>query len=127
MGADEFVVPTVDPEPTTEPTVPPAAPQPAAAVQAQQSRPCRSRRSFLIRIRVPKGKRAKSAVVRVNGKRVRVIRGRRLRAPVRLTGLPKGRFTVRITVRLRNGKKLTGKRVYHTCVPRRPGDGPPPL
>jgi hypothetical protein len=130
MGADEFVAQDpVDPEPTPEPTTqpPPAVPQPAAAVQAQQSRPCRSRRSFRIRIRVPKGKRAKSAVVRVNGKRVRVVRGKRLRAPVRLTGLPKGRFVVRITVRLRNGKKLTGRRVYHTCIPRLPGDGPPPL
>ena len=32
---------------------------------------------------------------------------------------------VRITVRLTNGKKITGKRIYNTCIPKLPGDGPP--
>ena len=72
---------------------------------------------FRIRIRVPKGKKAVSAVVRVNGKKVKVVRGKRLRAAVRLRGLPKGRFSVRITVRLANGKRITGVRRYHTCIP----------
>ena len=80
---------------------------------------------FKIRIRVPKGKKARSATVRVNNKKVKVVRGKRLRAPVRLRGLPKGKFTVKITVRLTNGKKITGKRTYHTCIPKLPGDGPP--
>jgi hypothetical protein len=94
-------------------------------VQGVQQRRCVSRRAFRIRIRVPRGKKALSATVRVNGKRVRVVRGKRLRAPVRLRGLPKGTFKVRITIRLTNGKRVTGVRTYHTCVPRRPGDGPP--
>ena len=74
---------------------------------------------------MPKGKHARSAVVRVNNKKVTVVRGKRLRAPVRLRGLPKGKFTVKITVRLTNGKQITGKRTYHTCIPKLPGDGPP--
>ena len=82
-------------------------------------------RVFRIRIRVPRGKKARSAVVRVNNKKVKVVRGKRLRGPVRLRGLPKGKFTVKITVRLTNGKKITGKRTYHTCIPKLPGDGPP--
>ena len=75
-----------------------------------QQRSCASKRVFKIRIRVPKGKKALSAVVRVNNKKVKVVRGKRLKAAVRLRGLPKGRFTVKITVRLANGKKITGKR-----------------
>ena len=124
MGADEYK--PVTPEPTPEETVPPATqPAPQGAVQGQTQRSCKSKRVFRIRIRVPRGKKARSATVRVNNKKVKVVRGKRLRAPVRLRGLPKGRFTVRITVRLTNGKKITGKRVYNTCIPRLPGDGPP--
>ena len=124
MGADER--PGMTPEPTPEETVPPAAqPAPQGAVQGQTQRSCRSKRVFRIRIRVPRGKKARSAVVRVNNKKVKVVRGKRLRAPVRLRGLPKGRFTVKITVRLTNGKKITGKRIYNTCISKLPGDGPP--
>lgn len=124
MGADEYKPATVEPEPTPA-AEQPAQPAPQGAVQGQTQRSCVSRRVFSIRIRVPKGRKARSATVRVNNKKVRVVRGKRLRAPVRLRGLPKGRFTVRITVRLTNGKKVTGKRTYHTCIPRLPGDGPP--
>jgi hypothetical protein len=36
------------------------------------------------------------------------------------------RFSIRIRVpQLTNGKKITGKRTYHTCIPKLPGDGPP--
>jgi hypothetical protein len=86
-----------------------------------------SRRHFRIRLRVPRGKTAVSATVRVNGKRVKVVRGRRLRAPVILRGLPKGKITVKIAIRLKGGKTVTGTRRYNTCIPRLPGDGPPPV
>ena len=120
MGADER--PGVTPEPTPEETVPPAAqPAPQGAVQGQTQRSCKSKRVFRIRIRVPRGKKARSAVVRVNNKKVKVVRGKRLRAPVRLRGLPKGRFTVKITVRLTNGKKITGKRDLQHLHPEAPG------
>ena len=48
-----------------------------------------------------------------------MIRGRRLRAPVNLRGLPKGTFTVRIVATRTNGRRITGRRTYHTCVPKR--------
>ena len=124
MGADEYKAAAVKPPPpvVTQPTPPVPA---AGGVQGVQQRSCKSRRSFKIRIRVPKGKKALSAVVRVNNKKVKVVRGKRLKAAVRLKGLPKGKFTVKITVRLANGKKITGTRKYHTCIPKLPGDGPP--
>jgi parallel beta helix pectate lyase-like protein len=124
MGADEYKPATVQPPPPT--TAEPTPPAPAAGgVAGVQQRSCKSKRAFRIRIRVPKGKKALSAVVRVNGKKVKVVRGKRLRAPVRLRGLPKGQFKVRITIRLANGKRISGTRTYHTCIPKLPGDGPP--
>jgi hypothetical protein len=62
--------------------------------------------------------------VRVNGKRVETERNGRITATVRLTGLPKGRFTVDITARTRKGRTLTGQRKYRTCTPKRPGGVP---
>ncbi len=127
MGADEFKpAPVVEPEPEPEPGASPQPTPPAAGgVAGVQQKSCKSKRSFRIRLRIPKGKKAISATVRVNGKKVKVVRGKRLRAPVRLRGLPKGKVRVRITIRLANGRKISGVRTYHTCVPKLPGDGPP--
>ena len=104
---------------------PPTASQPAAAVLGAQRKSCVSRRNFSIRVRRPGGRKIRKAVVSVNGKRVKVVRGARLRSRVNLRGLPKGRFTVRIVVTTVDGKRFTGTRRYRTCVKRRPGDGPP--
>ena len=42
--------------------------------------------------------------------------GRRLKAQVTLTGLPKGTFTVRVEALTSAGKKLVDLRRYHTCT-----------
>jgi hypothetical protein len=81
-------------------------------------RRCTSRRSFRIRLRHPRGDPLRRAVVYVNRRRVRVLRGRRLRARVNLRGLPRGRYTIRIQARTRSGKRLTELRRYRTCTPR---------
>jgi hypothetical protein len=47
---------------------------------------------------------------------VRTVTGRRLTAPIDLKGLPKGRFTVRITAVATDGRKVTGTRRYRTCT-----------
>jgi hypothetical protein len=59
-----------------------------------------------------------TARVYVNGKRVKVVRGKRLRAPVTLTGLPQGRFKVRVVSTLRSGRTKVDVRTYRTCVKR---------
>lgn len=123
MGADELIVPA---PPTVTPPAPAAPPQAGAVLGATQ-RSCVSRREFRIRLRVPRGKTAISATVRVNGKQVKVVRGKRLRAPVILRGLPKGKITVKISIKLKGGKRVNGTRRYNTCVPRIIGDGPPPV
>src|SRR5438045_42522 len=73
---------------------PAALSAPAGSAQQQQQqarRSCVSRRSFRIRLRARKGDRLTSARVYVNGHRVAVLRGKRLRSRVDLRGLPKGR------------------------------------
>ncbi len=83
-------------------------------------RRCTSRRRFTIRLRNPRGDRLVRARVYVNGKRVRVLRGRRLRARVDLRGLRRGRSTVRIEGVGRSGRRYVETRRYRTCSgPRR--------
>jgi len=79
---------------------------------------CRSRRSFIIHLRAPRGETLKSATVLVDGHRVRVLRGRLLHARVNLTGLPRGTFRVQISLITRSGRHLHQTRTYHTCRPR---------
>jgi hypothetical protein len=50
---------------------------------------------------------------------VKVVRGSHLSSAVDLRGLPKGTIRVRITIRYREGKALTGVRTYHTCTSKR--------
>jgi len=86
---------------------------------------CVSRRRFSIRLRVPRDSTVTSAEVTVNGKRVAVRKGVRLRSVVNLTKLPKGRFRVDITMKLADGRAVKGTRTYRTCaVKQRAGRGP---
>jgi len=90
-------------------------------IKLPSTKKCRSRRAFRIRLVVPKGVIIATASVRVNGKRVKVVRRRRLTSFVNLRGLPKGRYTVKIVVVTEAGKILTSTRRYRTCAPRRRG------
>lgn len=124
----------VPPQPPVPAPVPPSspavtlAPAPAAsapsavtvasAVRFPSTRKCASRRSFSIRLRVPAGAAVTEASVFVNGKRVAVRRGVRLRSTVDLRTLPKGRFRVEVRLRLASGRTLKDSRRYRTCVPK---------
>ena len=144
IGADEYVaaalppVPVPVPEPAPGPTSGPApAPVPAPittpttpaaeskalkagdVVVLPSARACVSRRSFRIRLRAPKGVTLQRATVLVNGKRSRSVTGKALTAPVDLRGLPKGRFTVKVTVVTTTGRKVTATRAYRTCALKR--------
>jgi hypothetical protein len=82
-------------------------------------RSCRSRRTFSIRLREPKRGRLVEARVYVNGKRVRTVRGRRLRARINLRGLPRGSYRVRVVAITSTGKRVTRTRRYRTCMAKR--------
>jgi hypothetical protein len=84
----------------------------AAGAVAVTPRACTSRR--LLTIRLPRGLR--SATVKVNGKRVKVLRGRRLRARIDLRGLKRGQATVRVTGRTARGHTIRQTRRFRTCT-----------
>ena len=116
------------PPPAAAPPPPPVRPPPVALAKLPaltavatlpSTRRCVSRRRFRIRLRQPSGARIASATVELNRKRVATRRGTRITAPIDLRGLPKGRFTVKITIVLADGRKVTGSRRYRTCAPKR--------
>jgi len=92
-------------------------------VLGEQAKSCTSRRSFKIKLR-NRGQKVVKATVIVNGKRVQVLKGKRLTSRVNLRGLPKGRYSVRIKLELANGRTISGVRRYYTCRPGRKS-GPP--
>ncbi|MCU0257755.1 MAG: hypothetical protein MUF56_01855, partial [Solirubrobacteraceae bacterium] len=109
---------TTGPAPVQPGGLPPAF-GPNGVISVPSNKKCVSRRKFRIRIRKRKNLKYETAIVFVNKKRVRVVKGRRLTAPVDLRGLPKGRFTVQITVITTTGAIISGKRTYRTCAPKR--------
>jgi uncharacterized repeat protein (TIGR01451 family) len=126
LGAQSNEAALVVAEPQLLPTIPTPPPPPVVApptfaqvVVLPSTRRCVSRRRFRIRLREPQGVKIVDARVFVNGKRVKVVRGSRLRAPVDLRGLPKGRFKVEIRLRTADGKTIKGTRRYRTCTPKR--------
>ena len=109
------------------------APPPLAALKSAEiiklpsSKACVSRRSLRIRLVRPKTTALVSAVVLVNGKRVKTVKGTRITAPVDLKGLPKGRFTVKITATTADGRTVSGVRRYRTRSVKRKGSRKPSL
>ena len=109
------VVPTVTA--TATPAATPAAP--AAIATLPSTRRCVSRRKFTIRLRGPKGAQIVSAQVTLNGRKLKAITGKRLTAPVNLTGLPKGRVRVVVVLTAADGRRFRDDRRYRTCAPKR--------
>jgi hypothetical protein len=114
----------------------PAGEQPAAEQPQQQEQQqseeapakvqptCTSKRVFLVHLRRPRGLRIKHISVLVDGKRARVLRGKRIRAVVDLRGRGPGMAIVRIVVKgTRGGKKAAYRRTlaYRTCKPENGG------
>ncbi len=104
----------------------------AGVIGLPSNRKCVSRRKFRIRIRQPGGIQIQTALVFVNGKKVRVLKRKvfqrkRTVANVNLRGLPSGTFKVRIVVLTTAGNTLRGTRKYRTCTKRRKSKRPPKL
>jgi hypothetical protein len=106
--------------------------KPAGVIGLPSNKRCVSRRKFRIRIRQPGGIQIQTALVFVNGKKVRVLtrkvfQRKRKVAGVNLRGLPRGTFKVRIVVLTSEGKTLRGTRKYRTCTKKRKSKRPPRL
>ena len=79
-------------------------------------------------IRRYRGVKYRSARITFNGRVLASRKGNaRVAAPIVLKGLPRGTFTIRIRVTTSKGRVLKGKRVYHTCVAKRPNHPAPRL
>jgi hypothetical protein len=68
------------------------------------------------RLRQPRRGRLVSARIHGDGRRVRTVRGRRLRAPFQLVGLARGRVGVMIVARTSTGRTVVHTRRYRTCA-----------
>ena len=77
---------------------------------------CRTSRSLRIRLREPAGDALASVIVTVSGRRVRAQSGAGATAPIVLTGLPEGRYVVKIHATTVLGRIIAGKRQYRTCA-----------
>lgn len=124
--------PSASPAPSASPT---ASPTPVTTVQPTQtpddsdlageqgggSRRCSGRRFFPIKLR-RLGYTFVSAVIHVNGKRVKTVRYKsgRLGARIDLRRFPKRTIRVRIRATTSTGRVIKGKRVYHPCTKKRP-------
>jgi hypothetical protein len=118
------------PPPPTPPAAPTPTPTPASGVlpfQAASPKACTSKREFTIHIQNAKQLGLVSAVVEVDDKNAKTLRGKQLSTAIDLVGLPQGTFTVEIVGRRRDGRIVKGERVYHTCVSKLPGHSYLPL
>lgn len=102
----------------SDPTAPPVSGQ---AKQGGSMSQCASKREFGIRLRGFDSRRVRSAVVSLNGKELPVrketIDGRlRHTTRIDLRGLPRGTYSVTITVTTKSGRVLRGVRTYRTCA-----------
>jgi hypothetical protein len=74
-------------------------------------------RELTIQLRTLPHVRWIDATVEVNGARFKTVKRSQLTRPVKLTGLPSGRFVLSITARTSTGRSVTATRDYRTCVP----------
>ena len=74
-----------------------------------------SARRLVIRLRQRGRVRFRSAAIYVAGRRVTVVRGKRVTAPIVLRGLPRGTFTLKIVATTTRGKRVTTRRRVSVC------------
>ena len=123
-GFHSDYVPPAQPTPPAAPTPPakPATPKKPTVddvVALASTKRCLATRRLTLTVRrKPRVGTAKVASVKVAvGKRkAKTYTAKKLKAPVALTGLPKGRFQVKLTIRLSDGTTLTQTRAYKTCA-----------
>jgi hypothetical protein len=109
--------PTATPTPAPGPLAP--APMPRAIADFTTLPPasqCVRNRKLTVRLkRPPKGYTVKTVTVKLNTKRVATLKGKKLKKPLYLRKLPRGTFTLTVSITLTKGKGLTERRRYTAC------------
>ena len=93
----------------------PAGP-PVAARPRARAATCTERRPIVVRLPRRYRARLRRATVELNGRRLATIRRGRTRARVPVRGLPAGRVTLRLVIRLRGGRTVERSGSYRTCI-----------
>jgi hypothetical protein len=106
--------PAATPVPRSQP---PAAPKAIADFTTlPASSKCVPNRKLKVRLkRPPAGQVVKTVKLKVNGKQVAALKGKRLKQAFYIAKIPKGTFTLTVSIKLANGKTLTERRRYTRC------------
>ena len=116
VDADDDAAPAPAPTAGTGARATPKRPTlPAARFFALPSaRPCAAGRALRIALRQPKDAKVAYAVLRLNGKVVKTVRG--TRRPLTLVRVPKGKFTVSVAVTTTTGAVAAATHAYQACA-----------
>ncbi len=96
-----------------------ATPTPTSDVLGTKSSKAKtSSRRIKIHVKVPRGAKLSRVTVKVNGKKVKTLKGKAASANIELINLPcsTGATKIQISVTLANGKTVTATHSYHLCV-----------
>lgn len=104
---------------TSAATTPAATPAPQAQPPAPVTTECPDTRKFTFALHRARGQRVVKAVVFVNGKKTKTVKGRNLKT-VSVARLPQGVFTVRIVATQSSGSKIISQRTYGACEKSKP-------
>ena len=85
------------------------------SVSLPPSRGCVGASDIVVRVGKPKRGRLTVATIYVDGRRKAVLRGRKLRRPLRLRGLATGTHKVKVVARTTSGRTKTTTRTYRVC------------
>jgi hypothetical protein len=91
---------------------------PTNGVLGSKAKKVHSSRHIRIHVKVPHGLKLRKVLVRVNGKHLKTIVGKKASANVELVNLPcsTGGTTIEVSVTLSNGKTVSTRHTYHLCV-----------
>jgi len=112
------VAATVFPPPPAPPAaVKPKKPTFAQVLSVASATRCLSHRRLTLTLRKRKtGSKVTAVAVTIGKGKAKTYKGAKLKLPVKLTGLPKGTFKVKVVVTLADATKLTLTRAYKTCA-----------
>jgi hypothetical protein len=91
---------------------------PGAGAGTKAAHSCSGRRLFAAHVKLKRGAKVRSISATLNGKKVKKAKrvGRKVRVTVDLRKLTKSVATLKVTVKLKNGRTVKTKRVYHPCM-----------
>jgi hypothetical protein len=109
------------------PAVKAASPAPLKATSiiklpTGSTKTCSSRRTLTLRLAAPAGTKITKAVINVAGKS-KTYKGKDVKPKIDLRGLPEGKYSVKVSITLADGRTTTLSKSYRTCAAKKRGRG----